>query len=69
MHCVAVLTHGYTVFYLYFNNNFAYHIVITSDCKPRDPVGSNYRRTLYDTIFYKPEDDPMTSNHVALLIA
>ena len=24
--------------------------------------------TVYDTIFYKPEDDPMGSNHVALLI-
>jgi len=23
---------------------------------------------LYDTIFYKPEDDPMGSKHVALLI-
>ena len=29
------------------------------NCKPRDPVGSIYKRTLYDTIFYKPEDDPM----------
>ena len=36
--------------------------------KPRDPLGSNNRRTLYDTIFYKPEDDPMGSKHVALLI-
>jgi len=34
----------------------------------RDPVGSNYRHTLYDTIFYKPEDDPMGSKHVALFI-
>jgi len=37
-------------------------------CKPRDPVGSNNRRTLYDTIFYKPEDDPRGLKHVALLI-
>ena len=27
-----------------------------------------YRCTLYDTIFYKHEDDPMWSKHVALLI-
>jgi len=26
-----------------------------------------YRRTLYDTIFYKPEDDPRGLKHVALL--
>jgi len=26
------------------------------------------RCTLYDTIFYKPEDDPMGSKHEALLI-
>jgi len=38
------------------------------NCKPRDPVGSNYRRILYDTIFYKPEDNPVGSKHVALLI-
>ena len=37
-------------------------------CKPRDPVGSNNRRTLYDTIFYKPEDDRKGLKHVALLI-
>jgi len=28
----------------------------------------NNRRTLYDTIFYKPEDDPKGLKHVALLI-
>jgi len=37
-------------------------------CKPQDPVSSNNRCTLYDTIFYKPEDDPMGSKHVALLV-
>jgi len=31
-------------------------------------VGNNNRRTLYDTTFYKPEDDPKVSKHVALLI-
>jgi len=31
-------------------------------------VGSNYRRTFYDTIFYKPEDDPVGLKHVALLL-
>jgi len=31
-------------------------------------LGSNNRRTLYDTVFYKPEDDPKGSKHVALLI-
>jgi len=36
--------------------------------KPRNRVGSNNRRTLYDTIFYKPEDDPRGLKHVALLI-
>jgi len=35
-------------------------------CKPRDPVGSNNRCTLYD-IFYMPEDDPMGSKREALL--
>jgi len=34
----------------------------------REPIGSNNRCTLYDTILYKPEDDPMESKHVALLI-
>jgi len=33
-----------------------------------DPVGNNNWCTLYDTIFYKPEDDPKGSKHVALLI-
>ena len=41
---------------------------IVAHCKPQDPVGSNNRCTLYDTIFYKPEDDPMRSKYVALLI-
>jgi len=36
--------------------------------KPQDFVGGNNRRTLYDTIFYKPEDDPMGSKIVPLLI-
>jgi len=27
-----------------------------------------YRRTFYDTIFYKPEDDPKWLKYVALLI-
>jgi len=36
--------------------------------KQRDTVGSNNRSTLYDNIFYKPEDDPKGSKHVALLI-
>ena len=31
-------------------------------------VGSNNRCTLYDTICYKPEDEPMGSKHVAVLI-
>jgi len=36
-------------------------------CKPRDPIGSNNRCTVYDTMFYKPEDDPMGSKNVAVL--
>ena len=32
-----------------------------------DPLGSIYKRTLYD-IFYNPEDDPMGSKHVALVL-
>ena len=30
-------------------------------------VGRHYSRTLYDTIFYNPEDDTKRSKHVALL--
>jgi hypothetical protein len=29
---------------------------------------TGYKRTLYDTIFYKPEDDPKGLKNVALLI-
>jgi len=44
------------------------HCASYKNVMPRDPVGSNNRCTLYDTIFYKPEDDPMGSKHVAVLI-
>ena len=43
-------------------------IPVLAYCKPWDPVGSIDICTLYDTIFYKPEDDPMGSKHVALVL-
>ena len=51
-------------------------MIITTDVPCMIPWGhlqaykhdNNNRCTLYDTIFYKPEDDPMGSKHVALFI-
>jgi len=35
---------------------------------PRIIQSTSVVTILYDTIFYKPQDDPMGSKHVALLI-
>jgi len=42
-------------------------VLFFQQTKPRDPVGSIYKRTLCDT-FYNPEDDPTRSKHVALVL-